>query len=148
MKVKREREVAQPCPTLSNPMDCSLPGSAAPGIFQARVLEWGAIAFSNGYLVISTNIENNFLISDALLLTEIFIWIKFNIILILQRSVLLVMFFFYCCIQIFFFFIIFINYSESSFINVLISMPGLIAFLHRNFIVPVPSTNNLAFPPV
>ena len=46
MKVKSESEVAQPCPTLSDPMDCSLPGSAAHGIFQARVLEWGAIAFS------------------------------------------------------------------------------------------------------
>ena len=44
MKVKRESEVAQSCPTLSNPMDCSLPGSSAHGIFQARVLEWGAIA--------------------------------------------------------------------------------------------------------
>ena len=46
MKVKSEREVAQSCPTLSDPMDCSLPGSPVPGIFQARVLEWGAIAFS------------------------------------------------------------------------------------------------------
>ena len=46
MKVKSENEVAQLCPTLSNPMDCSLPGSSAHGIFQARVLEWGAIAFS------------------------------------------------------------------------------------------------------
>ena len=47
MKVKNESEVAQSCPTLSNPMDCSLPGSSVHGIFQARVLEWGAIAFSN-----------------------------------------------------------------------------------------------------
>ena len=46
MKVKRESEVAQSCPTLSDPMDCSLPGSSIHGIFQARVLEWGAIAFS------------------------------------------------------------------------------------------------------
>ena len=46
MKVKSEREVAQSCPTLSNPMDCSLPGSSIHGIFQARILEWGAIAFS------------------------------------------------------------------------------------------------------
>ena len=46
MKVKSESEVAQSCPTLSDPMDCSLPGSAIHGIFQARVLEWGAIAFS------------------------------------------------------------------------------------------------------
>ena len=47
MKVKSESEVAQSCPTLSDPMDCSLPGSSTHGIFQARVLEWGAIAFSD-----------------------------------------------------------------------------------------------------
>ena len=41
-----ESEVAQSCPTLSDPMDCRLPGSSNHGIFQARVLEWGAIAFS------------------------------------------------------------------------------------------------------
>ena len=41
-----EREVAQSCPTLRDPMDCSLPGSSIHGIFQARVLKWGAIAFS------------------------------------------------------------------------------------------------------
>ena len=46
MKVKSEIEVAPLCPTLSNPMDCSLTGSSAHGIFQARALEWGAIAFS------------------------------------------------------------------------------------------------------
>ena len=46
MRVKSEREVAQSCPTLSDPMDCSLPGSSIQGIFQARVLEWDAIAFS------------------------------------------------------------------------------------------------------
>ena len=46
MEVKSEREVAQSCPTLSDPMDYSLPGSSIHGIFQARVLEWGAIAFS------------------------------------------------------------------------------------------------------
>jgi len=46
MKVKSESEVAQSCPTLRNPMDCSLPGSSVHGIFQARVLEWVAIAFS------------------------------------------------------------------------------------------------------
>ena len=46
MKVKSESEVAQSCPALSDPMDCSLPGSSIHGIFQARVLEWGAIAFS------------------------------------------------------------------------------------------------------
>ena len=47
MKVKSESEVAQSCLTLHDPMDCSLPGSSVHGIFQARVLEWGAIAFSN-----------------------------------------------------------------------------------------------------
>ena len=46
MKVKSESEVTQSCPTLSDPMDCSLPGSSIHGIFQARVLEWGATAFS------------------------------------------------------------------------------------------------------
>ena len=50
MKVKSESEVAQSCPTLSDPMDCSLPGSSVHGIFQARVLEWGAIAFSRGLI--------------------------------------------------------------------------------------------------
>ena len=47
MKVESESEVAQSCPTLSDPMNCSLPGSSVHGIFQARVLEWGAIAFSD-----------------------------------------------------------------------------------------------------
>ena len=46
MKVKSESEVVQLCPTLRDPMDCSLPGSSVHGIFQSRVLEWGAIAFS------------------------------------------------------------------------------------------------------
>ena len=49
MKVKSESEVAQSCPTLSDPMDCSLPGSSVHGIFQARVLEWGAIRYSKMY---------------------------------------------------------------------------------------------------
>ena len=47
MKLKSEREVTQSCPTLSDPMDSSLPGSSIHGIFQARVLEWVAIAFSD-----------------------------------------------------------------------------------------------------
>ena len=46
VKVRSESEVAQSCPTLSNPMDCSPPGSSVHGIFKARVLEWGATAFS------------------------------------------------------------------------------------------------------
>ena len=48
MKVKSESEIAQLYPTVSDPMDCSLPGFSVRGIFQARVLEWGAIAFSVG----------------------------------------------------------------------------------------------------
>jgi len=54
--LERERKVAQSCPTLCNPMDCSLPGSSVCGIFQARVLEWGAITFSvnqNWYVLIA-----------------------------------------------------------------------------------------------
>ena len=54
MKVKSESEVTQLCPTLSDPMDCSLPGSSVHGIFQARVLEWGAIAF-----IVSTKLAEN-----------------------------------------------------------------------------------------
>ena len=49
MKVKTESEVAQSCPTLCDPMDCSPPGSSVHGIVQARVLGWGAVAFSNIY---------------------------------------------------------------------------------------------------
>ena len=49
MKVKSESEVAQTYPTLSDPMDCNPPSSSIHGIFQARVLEWGAIAFSDVY---------------------------------------------------------------------------------------------------
>ena len=59
MKVKSDSEVAQSCPTLSDPMDCSLPGSSIHGIFQTRVLEWGAIAFpvlNNRLLVIHIHI--------------------------------------------------------------------------------------------
>ena len=61
MKVKSEREVAQSCPTLLDPMDCSPPGSSVHGIFQARVLEWVAIAFSDiPYLTIFSTIFVNF----------------------------------------------------------------------------------------
>ena len=52
MKVKSESEVTQSCPTLSDPTDCSLPGSSVHGIFQATVLEWGAIAFSTWLLLL------------------------------------------------------------------------------------------------
>ena len=56
MKVKSESEVAQACLTPSDPMDCSLPSSSVHGIFQARVLEWIAIAFSDIYTQIQTHI--------------------------------------------------------------------------------------------
>ena len=58
MKVKSESEVAKSCLTLSDPMDCSLPGSSIHGIFQARVLEWGAIAFSVTFIKLSTQLES------------------------------------------------------------------------------------------
>ena len=58
MKVKSESEVAQSCPTLSDPMDCSPSGFSVHGIFQARVLEWGAIAFS----VLSCSVVSNSLL--------------------------------------------------------------------------------------
>ena len=57
MKVKSESEVTQLCPTLSDPMDCSLPGSSVHGISMARVLEWGAIAFSGKLGVINLNVH-------------------------------------------------------------------------------------------
>ena len=56
MKVKSEREVAQSYRTLNDPMDRSLPGSSIHGIFQARVLEWGAIAFSEKCTVVACNL--------------------------------------------------------------------------------------------
>ena len=59
MRVKSESEVAQSCPTPNDPMDCSLPGSSVHGIFQARVLEWGAIAFSDLYKELSDLIKNH-----------------------------------------------------------------------------------------
>ena len=55
MKVKSESEVAQLCPTLSYPMDCSLPGSSVHGISQARVLEWGAIVYLLEFMHLSNS---------------------------------------------------------------------------------------------
>ena len=63
MKVKSESEVTQSCPIPSGPMDCSLPGSPAHGIFQARVLEWVAIAFS----VYNLYMLSNLLVADTIL---------------------------------------------------------------------------------
>ena len=60
MKVKSESEVAQSCPTPSDPMDCSLPGSSVHGIFQARVLEWGAIDIVRYIIIFS--ITNSILV--------------------------------------------------------------------------------------
>ena len=69
MKVKSESEVAQSCPTLSDPTDCTLPGSCVHGILQARVLEWGAIAFSNictiNSLLFSQSVSHS-VVSDSL----------------------------------------------------------------------------------
>ena len=67
MKVKHVSEVAQSCLTLSDLMDCSLPGSSAHGIFQARVLEWGAIAFSKRryYKVLKTNFVKELVIQSC-----------------------------------------------------------------------------------
>ena len=62
---KNESEVTQLCPTLSNPMDCSPPGSSIHGIFQVRVLEWGAIAFS------MTNLDGILKCRDMTLLTKV-----------------------------------------------------------------------------
>ena len=58
MKVKSQSEVARSCPTLRDPMDCSPPGSSVHGIFQARVLEWGAIAFSVSSLLESMRLRD------------------------------------------------------------------------------------------
>ena len=76
MKVKSESEVAQSYLTLCDPMDCSLPGSSIHGIFQARVLEWGAIAFSDTQFYIlsfpgqlATYPDNNFTVIQTLLIT-------------------------------------------------------------------------------
>ena len=68
-KVKRESEVAQSCPTLRDPMDCSAPGSSVRGIFQARVLEWGAIAFSDTVECISYQI-----FSSVTRFNTVFLW--------------------------------------------------------------------------
>ena len=61
MKVKSESEVAQSCPTPSDPMDCSLPGSSARGIFQARVLEWVAIAFSKVETLVNQKLDSKYI---------------------------------------------------------------------------------------
>ena len=59
MKVESESEVSESCPTLSDPMDCSPPGSSIHEIFQARVLEWGAIAFSRNDCIEPDNLQSS-----------------------------------------------------------------------------------------
>ena len=77
MKVKSESEIAQSCLTLRDPMDCNLPGSSVHGIFQARVLEWGAIAFSNmskRRVLIDKNFkmkQNDILFKEPFLITSL-----------------------------------------------------------------------------
>ena len=66
MKMKSEREVAQSCPTPGDPMDCSPPGSSIHGIFQPRVLEWGAIAFSDSMYQFSSVQSSRSVVSDSL----------------------------------------------------------------------------------
>ena len=61
MKVKSESEDAQSSPTLRNPMDCSPSGSSIHGIFQARVLEWGAIAFSKLWFYLQPSLRESWL---------------------------------------------------------------------------------------
>ena len=73
MKVKSESEVAQSCPTLCDPMDCSLPGSSVHGSFQARVLESGAIAFSSLNHQGSPNPPSYFLTLESVNFPEVFL---------------------------------------------------------------------------
>ena len=72
MKVKSENEVAQSCPTLSDPVDCSLQGSSVHGIFQARILEWGAIT-SSVYIIILSKTDMRFFWCDFLNKSFIFL---------------------------------------------------------------------------
>ena len=71
MKVKSESEVAQSCPTLRDPMDCSPPGSSIHGIFQARVLEWGAIAFSTHVYPVPTKFSVPCIMKVKVLVTQL-----------------------------------------------------------------------------
>ena len=70
MKVKSESEVTQSYQTLSDPMDCSPPGSSIHGIFQARVLEWGAIAFSNSILLYVNLLQSDYQTTGVIPLTS------------------------------------------------------------------------------
>ena len=87
MKVKSEREVAQSCLTLSNPMDCSLPGSSVHGIFQAKVLEWGATALCQKKFI--TSLATSFPV----------LWLDSTFSFCLHRSVVLGRRLFLCPVQ-------------------------------------------------
>ena len=76
MNVKSESEVTQSCPTLSDPMDCSLPGCSVHGIFQARVLEWGAIAFSSILLKLFQKVKEEENILQFILSGYLYIYIS------------------------------------------------------------------------
>ena len=82
MKVKSESEVAQSCPILSDPMDCSLPGSSVHGIFQARALEWGVIAFSD-IIVLADSKSKRRKIGDSMAAGEYFLICVFLLLLLL-----------------------------------------------------------------
>ena len=82
MKVKSESEVSQLCPTLCDPVDCSLPGSSIHGIFQARVLEWGAIAFSEIY---SGDAAKTYYSAQDRRPQKRFVWSKMSIVLRLRK---------------------------------------------------------------
>ena len=76
MNVKSESEVTQSCPTLSDPMDCSLPGCSVHVIFQARVLEWGAIAFSSILLKLFQKVKEEENILQFILSGYLYIYIS------------------------------------------------------------------------
>ena len=94
MNVKSESEVAQSCLTLSEPMDCSLPGPSVHGIFQARVMEWVAIAFSNLPLsTFNSTTPRSFICTlplcpDSLLLQDFFFFFFYFIVLVSPLSIL------------------------------------------------------------
>ena len=80
VKVKNESEVAQSCPTLSDPMDCSPTGSSVHGIFQARGLEWGAVAFStiDEESLETEKCETPWMINSIILLDPVYKMLKKN----------------------------------------------------------------------
>ena len=87
MNVKSEREAAQSCPTLRDPMDCSPPGSPVHGIFQARVLEWGAVAFS--VCMLYPDEKKNFWKKE--IRKKIFKWTKTNLYITNLRMFIIIM---------------------------------------------------------